>query len=137
MTAENKTQREPHDWEKFHQYGALVSLSDAQSLVNKGSTDALPGFMGETRDARIKRTKKGRIKSATVKGTQVREGDIHSATVNLTFPGLFARGLAKIARKSRASLDVTEARNALTLEQLNDPDSTYKALYDKGEDDGQ
>jgi hypothetical protein len=138
MTEENTPQpnTEPHDWEKFWQTGKLISEDDADRLVTEGSSESIPGFMGAANHQSVIRDKKGRIKFAEVHGTKVHEGEMHATTIDLRYPGLFARGLAILGnRPAHVAASITETISALTQEQLEDPANPYQALYDKGKND--
>jgi hypothetical protein len=123
---------EPADHEKFDQYSRYISTDEAADLLDKGSTDALPLFMGLVDPEDIYKNKKGDVQSAVIIGTQARAGELHAITASLNYPGLFARGIAKVRGKKPAIiLNVTRRIKPLSSGELNDPNSPYRAFYDK------
>jgi hypothetical protein len=123
-----------HD--KYNLLGKTISAEAAHQLLHEGSTDALPGFMGEADPQLLLKNKKDNITSARVKGTTARHGELYPTNVELSYSGMFSRGLAKIRRQSaNVQANIIENRTPLTAEEIKDPDNPYKALYKGGEDE--
>jgi hypothetical protein len=135
--SEQSTQNLRTDLSEHAKYNLLsqsISANAADQLLLKGSTEALPSFIGKE-DSRLQvKSKKGKVRSARVIGTTAHNGELLPTHVDLSYAGMFARGLARLrGREANVQANITQNKTPLTEEDLKNPDNQYKPLYDEGE----